>query len=93
MERALGELGAAVRNADDVYAGGSASAFRGFPLKARQQGRLPVARLALPHLGAALRPQVVAVLFSRFEEVLYLDSDNVALRDPTGAAGCAPAAT
>jgi hypothetical protein len=31
------------------------------------------------------RLQVVAVLFSRFEEVLYLDSDNLALRDPTGA--------
>ena len=27
--------------------------------------------------------QVVAILFSRFEEVLYLDADNVALGDPT----------
>jgi hypothetical protein len=34
--------------------------------------------------------QVVAVLFSRFEEVLYLDSDNLALRDPTGASSVVP---
>jgi hypothetical protein len=32
-----------------------------------------------------LLAQVMAVLFSRFEEVLFLDSDNVALHDPTGA--------
>ena len=57
---ALRHLGAGVRNADDVYPGGSAAAFRaGFALKA------------------------VAVLFSRFEEVLFIDADNVALRDPT----------
>jgi alpha 1,2-mannosyltransferase len=57
---ALRNLGAAVRNADDVYPGGSAAAFKaGFALKA------------------------VAILFSRFEEVLFVDADNVALRDPT----------
>jgi hypothetical protein len=37
------------------------------------------------HRHPRVPAQVVAVLFSRFEEVLYLDSDNVALADPTGA--------
>lgn len=33
--------------------------------------------------GGGFALKVLAVLFSRFEEVLYLDSDNVALFDPT----------
>jgi hypothetical protein len=88
MERALRGLGASVRNADDIYPGGSASVFRGFALKARPFAVASRAKHVL-HTRTALTPmrtwQVVALLFSRFEEVLYLDSDNVALADPTGA--------
>jgi hypothetical protein len=34
LELALQRLGASVRNADDIYPGGSSSVFRGFALKA-----------------------------------------------------------
>lgn len=34
--------------------------------------------------------KAVVILFSSFEEVLYLDSDNIAAQDPTSAQGIPP---
>jgi hypothetical protein len=94
LAAALGALGAAVRSADEVLPGGSAQLFTRYTLKARS-GAMARTRKSCLHspltmlnnercvcFFSPVPQQAVALLFSRFEEALWLDADNVAVRDP-----------